>query len=384
MTEPAAPHGGRRRRRRAPPGTAPGTLLADPSAHRSSLNLISYGDADFDERDEVSVADVEAAKGSRPVLWINVNGLADVALIESLGNVFGLHGLALEDVVNVHQRPKAEAYEDHVFIVTRMALPGSHLDTEQVSIFVGDDFVLTFQERPGDCFDLVRDRLRHSRGRIRKSGPDYLAYALIDAVLDAYFPILEEYGERLERLEDAVISRARPELIEEVHGMKRNLLSLRRAIWPHREMVNELIRDEASVVSGQTRVYLRDCYDHAIQLMDIVETYREIASGLVDIYLSSMSARLNDIMKVLTVIATVFIPLSFIASLYGMNFDPDASPWNMPELTWRFGYPLALLLMAAVAGVLLAYFVRRGWIGPFGRWTRQRPGASGETLPPRR
>jgi len=384
MTEPAAPHRGRRRRRRAPPGTAPGTLLADPSAHLSSLNLISYGDAEFDERGEVSVADVEAAKGSRPVLWINVNGLADVALIESLGNVFGLHGLALEDVVNVHQRPKAEAYEDHVFIVTRMALPGSHLDTEQVSIFVGDDFVLTFQERPGDCFDLVRDRLRHSRGRIRKSGPDYLAYALIDAVLDAYFPILEEYGERLERLEDAVISRARPELIEEVHGMKRNLLSLRRAIWPHREMVNELIRDEASVVSGQTRVYLRDCYDHAIQLMDIVETYREIASGLVDIYLSSMSARLNDIMKVLTVIATVFIPLSFIASLYGMNFDPDASPWNMPELTWRFGYPLALLLMAAVAGVLLAYFVRRGWIGPFGRWTRQRPGASGETLPPRR
>ena len=384
MTEPAAPHRGRRRRRRAPPGTAPGTLLADPSAHLSSLNLISYGDAEFDERGEVSVADVEAAKGSRPVLWINVNGLADVALIESLGNVFGLHGLALEDVVNVHQRPKAEAYEDHVFIVTRMALPGSHLDTEQVSIFVGDDFVLTFQERPGDCFDLVRDRLRHSRGRIRKSGPDYLAYALIDAVLDAYFPILEEYGERLERLEDAVISRARPELIEEVHGMKRNLLSLRRAIWPHREMVNELIRDEASVVSGQTRVYLRDCYDHAIQLMDIVETYREIASGLVDIYLSSMSARLNDIMKVLTVIATVFIPLSFIASLYGMNFDPDASPWNMPELTWRFGYPFALLLMAAVAGVLLAYFVRRGWIGPFGRWTRQRPGASGETLPPRR
>lgn len=358
---------GPRIRRRTPPGAPPGTLIADPRAHGSELSLIAYGDNRIVERHDASIEDVEAVKGTLPTVWINVDGLADIELIRKLGELFDLHDLALEDVVNVHQRPKAEEYAGHVFIVARMIALGSRNETEQISIFVGKDFVLTFQERKGDCFDPVRERLRRRKGRLHQQGKEYLAYALIDAVIDAYFPALEEYGEHLEKLEDAVVSKPGPELIEQLHTMKRDLLNLRRAIWPHRDMINSLIREETPLVTDQTRLYLRDCYDHTVQLMDIVETYREIASGLVDIYLSSMSARLNDIMKVLTIIATVFIPLSFIASFYGMNFDRAVSPWNMPELGWRFGYPLIILLMVIVAALLLFYFYKNRWISPFRR-----------------
>jgi magnesium transporter len=259
-----------------------------------------------------------------------------------------------------------------------MVLPGRRAETEQVSMFIGADYVITFQERQGDCFDPVRERLRRQKGRIRQSGADYLAYALIDAVIDAYFPVLENYGEELETLEDAVISAPRPEVIAQLHDLKRDLLALRRAIWPHREMINALIRDETELFAAPTRIFLRDCYDHAVQLLDVVETYREIASGLVDVYLSSMSARLNDIMKVLTIIATIFIPLNFIASLYGMNFDTEASPWNMPELGWSFGYPFALLLMLLSAIALVWLFTRRHWIGPLsGYRARKRGGGRG-------
>lgn len=352
-----------RSRRRTPPGAAPGTLIADPLANQSTIDVIGYDENQFIERHGVSIDDVRALKSTVSVLWINVYGLADIDLIQTLGDIFGLHSLALEDVVNVHQRPKAEEYADHVFVVTRMIVAGSHVETEQASLFVGKNFILTFHERSSDCFEPIRERLRRQKGRIRGLGTDYLAYALIDAVIDAYFPVLEQFGERLEDLEDAVVSQPRPELIAEVHTMKRDLLNLRRAIWPHREMINSIIRDETSLVTDQTRLYIRDCYDHTIQLMDIVETYREIASGLVDVYLSSMSTRLNDIMKVLTIIATIFMPLSFIASLYGMNFDRAASPWNMPELGWRYGYPFSLAVMAASTIGLVYYFWKQRWIG---------------------
>jgi magnesium transporter len=305
--------------------------------------------------------------GHWPVTWVDVQGLGDVETVRALGDRFDLHGLALEDVINVHQRPKVELYENHVFIVTRMvggpATDGGGADTEQVAMFLGADFLLTFQERSGDCFEPVRERLRHAGGRIRAARADYLAYTLIDAVIDGYFPVLEGYGERVERLEDAVTARPDAALVAQIHALKRDLLTLRRAIWPQREMVNALIRDESSLVAEPTRLYLRDCYDHAIQLMDMIETYREIASGLVDLHLSSFSARLNEVMKVLTIIATIFIPLSFITGLYGMNFDPSASRWNMPELGWRYGYPFALGLMGVVAIGLLVYFRRKGWIG---------------------
>lgn len=357
-------------RRRTPPGAPPGTLIADPQAVGSSATLVGYGDDRIVERRDVSIEDVESIRGTFPIVWINVEGLADIDFIRRLGVLLGLHGLALEDVINVHQRPKAEEYEDHVFIVSRMVVAGERFETEQVSLFLGQDYLLTFQERPGDCFETVRERLRRGTSRLRQQRTDYLAYALIDAVLDAYFPVLERYGERLEKLEDVVVSRPEPDTIEQIHVLKRDLLSLRRSIWPHREMINSLIRDETPFVTDQTRIYLRDCYDHAVQLIDIVETYREIAFGLIDIYLSSMSTRLNDIMKVLTIIATVFIPLSFIASLYGMNFDRAASPWNMPELGWRFGYPLVLLLMTLTTVALLWYFVSKRWINPLRRRRR--------------
>jgi len=340
----------------------------------SSFSLLAFSADRTEETKNATLAQIDAARAENDVVWVNIDGLADIDAIAALSGLFGLHQLAIEDAINVHQRPKADAYDDHIFIAARMVQRNPSIGTEQVSIFLGRGFVLTLQERPGDCFDLVRDRLRRGKGRIRTGGADYLTYALLDAMTDAYFPELESYGETIEALEDEVVANPRPEMIHVIHDLKRDLLVLRRAIWPHREMINALIRGESDLVSAQTRLYLRDCYDHAIQLMDFVETYREIASSLVDVYLSSQSTRLNDIMKVLTIIATIFMPLGFIASLYGMNFDRTVSPWNMPELGWRFGYPFALILMAGAAAGLIAYFVRRRWINiPWGGRAKNPP-----------
>jgi len=350
------------RKRRAPPGTAPGTLVADPTASQPTVRLIGYGPEDFEE---VEIADPENLApliGKHAVTWINIVGLRNLDLIRRLGEMFNLHGLALEDVVNLHQRPKVEDYAEHAFIVTRMVAGGSPPATEQVSMFLGKGFLLTFQERPGDCFEPVRARLRSGRAQIRERQADYLAYALLDAVIDGYFPVLEALGERLEILEDKVIARPADMDAAQIHEIKRELLLLRRAVWPQREMLNALTREVSPYVTEQTRLYLRDCYDHTIQLIDIVETYREIATGLVDVYLSSVSTRLNEIMKVLTIIATIFIPLSFITGIYGMNFDRNASPWNMPELGWSWGYPAVVGVMAVLAIGMLFYFYRKGWI----------------------
>lgn len=352
------------RARRTPPGAAPGTLVVDPTAFQPTISLIAYGPGpeDFEEIEIRKLADLEPLIGKHAVTWINVTGLGDLDVVRRMGEIFGLHGLAQEDVINVHQRPKVEEYADHLFIVTRMIAAGSPPTTEQVSMFLGERFLLTFQERPGDCFDPVRARLRAARGQIRSRRVDYLSYALVDAVIDSYFPVLEELGERLEELEDRVIAAPADMEVAELHAIRRELLTMRRAIWPQREMVNALTRESSPYVTEYTRPYLRDCYDHTIQLMDIVETYREIATGLVDVYLSSVSTRLNEVMKVLTIIATIFIPLSFITGLYGMNFDSAVSPWNMPELEWYWGYPMAIGLMTAVAGGLLYYFYRKGWL----------------------
>jgi len=337
------------------------------------VRAILYGP---DQIEELAVTDVEALRpliGRRPVMWVNVDGLGDVELIRRLGELFGLHRLALEDVVNTHQRPKVEEYADHIFIVTKIVHEEPALATEQVSMFLGRDFLLTFQEDVGDCFDPVRERLRNDRGRIRGAQADYLAYALLDAAIDEYFPVLERYGELVERLEDDVMAEPTGRIAARIHLAKRDLLTLRRAIWPQREAINALIRDVSPLVAEPTRIHLRDCYDHCVQLIDMVETYREIASGLVDIHLSSISAHMNEIMKVLTIIATIFIPLGFVASLYGMNFDPEASPWNMPELRWYWGYPAVLAIMAVVAVALLFYFQRKGWIGARRRKTDAEP-----------
>ncbi len=314
------------------------------------------------EKPSLTAADLPALRATAGMLWIDVVGLADQDEIQSIAGQFGLHPLAVEDIINNHQRPKVDAYDGYLFVVFRMVTVDGPVEGEQVSLVVGDNYVLTFQERPGDCFEPVRSRLRHGKGRIRQLGADYLTYALIDAAIDGYFPVLESMGETIEQLEEEVVNEPEPRLVEQVHNLKRDLLVLRRAVWPLRELLSALMRDDSEQISDSTRTYLRDAYDHAIQLMDIVETFREIASGLLDVYLTSQGTRLNEVMKVLTIIATIFMPMSFITSLYGMNFD-TSSPYNMPELAWRFGYFMALGLMAAIGIGFIWWFWRKGWIG---------------------
>ena len=340
------------RHRRSPPGTAPGTLTANPDAGATRVHAMRFN-ADGIEEDE-SLA--PAAPDS--ILWLNIDGLADTGLLQSIGERFGLHPLALEDVVNLHQRPKAEEYDAHQFIVLRMPEPNAQgLHTEQVSIFLGDGFVITMQEHAGDVFDPVRARLRNPLGQMRMRGADYLCYAVIDAVIDAYFPVLEALGEKLEQLEDTVVFDPDAVDMGEIHVLKRELMSIRSAVWPMRDVLATLQREAIQRFSDNTRLYLRDCQDHAVQLIETIQTYREIATGLVDILLSSQSNRANEVMQVLTLIATIFIPLTFIVGVYGMNFD------DMPELHWRYGYPAVMGIMGVIAVVLAIWFYRKGWLG---------------------
>jgi magnesium transporter len=349
--------------RRPPPGAPPDALAPALDAQPPRIHAIAFGVDKLIERDGATLADIDRDPVDLPKIWIDVQGLADVELIRALGQRHGLHPLTIADIVHVDQRPKIETHDDHLFIVLRLPHHDDRLFTEQISMVLGHGFVLTFQERPGDCFDPVRARLRHAAGPMRQRDPDYLAYALIDALIDSYFPILERLGEQVEELEEQVIGEPQPEHVVAIHHAKRELLELRRVLWPQREVINVLLHEGTPCIEPATRPFLRDCADHVFQLLDMLEIHREIASGLLDLHLSSLSTRMNEIMKVLTIIATIFIPLGFIAGLYGMNFDPDVSPFNMPELEWRFGYPYALALMATVALGLLGYFYRKGWIG---------------------
>lgn len=347
------------------PGPPPGTLRAAFDTPRPVLQAIAYRGDDFVEKRLSRPEEVVQLLDQWPVTWLNVAGLGDADMIAELGRVFGLHPLALEDVAQLRQRAKVEQYGEQLFIVARMAQMAQQnatLETEQLSIFVGKKFVLTFLEDPGDCFEPVRSRLRGG-GRLREAGPGYLAYSLLDSVIDAYFPVVESYAERLDRLEDRVTSRPTRRVIAEIHSAKHDLRTLRRIVWPLREAVNSLVRDPSPLIDDDTRVHLRDCYDHLVQIIDLVETYRELGSDLTDLYLSSLSNRLNEVIKVLTIIATIFMPLSFITGLYGMNFHTERSPWNMPELNWRYGYPFALGLMALTVLAMLWYFRRKGWLG---------------------
>ena len=365
-------------RRRTPPGAPPGTLVTDPSAPRPVMTVLGYGPQEFVEQDVSDPQQTRDFLGKWPVVWINVEGIGDAGTVSKLGELFGLHRLALEDVLHTHQRPKVEQYGDHLFIVTRMPRLGEQLETEQLSLFLGKNFVLTFQEgMPGDCLEAIRERIRKKGGRIRDAGVDYLAYALLDAVVDAYFPILEQYGERLEEVEDEIDHKAASDTVARIHAIKRDLLTLRRAAWPQRETFSTLLREETPRISAETRLYFRDCYDHVVQIIDLIETYRELGADLTDIYLSTVSNRTNEIMRVLTVIATIFIPLTFISSIYGMNFNTAISPWNMPELNWYWGYPLALLLMLGVAAGQLLFFRRHGWLGSPKKLRSEKKGEGG-------
>ena len=349
-------------RRRSPVGAAPGTLISHPDAPPPELRVTGYGPDGLDELTPATVEELADLRGRWPVLWIDVVGVGHAESVEAIGSLFGLHRLALEDVINVHQRPKVEEYPDHLFAVTRSATLEDRVDTEQLSLFVGSDWVISFQERSGDAWDPVRERLRAGRGRIRVAGAGYLFYALMDAVVDGYYPLLEEFGSRLELLEEAVIDDPQEELVGVIHAARRDALALRQSMWPMREAMGQLYREEFSVIDDETRVYLRDAYDHTIQVIDLLENYREMASALLEVYLSSVSHRMNEVMKVLTIIATIFIPLTFIAGIYGMNFDPEASPLNMPELGWYYGYPAVWAVMIVVTLALVWYFKRRSWL----------------------
>jgi magnesium transporter len=351
-----------RLRRRTKPGAAPGTLVASRNAAATSIDLIAYGAAEIIEIDNVDFASLTQLRDKYPAVWINVVGLNDIELIQKVGEEFGLHSLALEDVLNVHQRAKFEDFEGHLFLVARMVQPNGPIDTEQITMFLGENFLLTFQEQPGDSFEPVRKRLHDGIGRIRTAPVDYLCYALIDAVIDGYFPVLERLGEALDGLERRIVDNTDASIMTDLHDFKRELITLRHPIWQHRELTNAIARDGAEFFTDTTRVYVRDIYDHVIQQMDLVEIYREIASGLVDVHISSASAKLNEVMKVLATIATVFLPLTFIVGLYGMNFDPNVSPWNMPELRWYLGYPFALSVMVGAVAGMIWYFNRKGWI----------------------
>ena len=353
-------------RRFAEPGTAPGTLTAaeEDFGTRVIMRLVDYGPDQVAECQLTTPEEAFPYLDDRHPTWVEVCGLADVEIIRTLGEHCGIHSLSLEDVLHVGQRPKVEVHPGYLFIVLRLMYldNGEGLDAEQVSLFIGQDYLLTFRERHTDIFEPVRDRIRRGTGRMRTQGVDYLAYALIDAVVDNFFPLLEIYGERLEDLEDELIDSPSKESLRAVHGTKKNLLMLRRSAWPQREVINALERHETDLIRPETRIYLRDCYDHTIQIMDMVETYRDLASGLTDLYLSSVSNRMNEVMKVLTVLASIFIPLTFVAGVYGMNFDTHSSPWNMPELTWYWGYPAFWGLMVLISGSLLGIFWRKGWL----------------------
>lgn len=342
----------------------PGTIVVDPAAPKPIVRVTAYGPESLVEQEIRDLKQLSNYLDKYTVTWVDVVGLGDAKILEEIGTIFNLHPLALEDAAHADQRAKVEEYgEQLLFIIARIVKAKERLHSEQVSLFVGKNFVISFQERDSDDFAPLKERLRIARGRIRQAGADYLAYAILDAVIDSYFPILEEFGERLDQLDDDLNSRTAARVISKIHDARSELILLRRTMWPHREAVNQLIRDPQHLIGDETRTYLRDCYDNVVQAIELLETYRELCADLRDECLSFISNRLNEIMKVLTIIATIFMPLSFLASLYGMNFNTGASRWNMPELNWQFGYPLLLAVMIAITIAMLFFFKRRGWLG---------------------
>jgi magnesium transporter len=348
-------------------GLPPGTIVY--SGERKELpmiiDIIEYDEKEIRTEKVKDLNDLRGMKENRKVSWVNVCGLGDTNKLTSIGEFFDIHPLVMEDIAHVDQRPKTDLYRDYLYITLRMlSLDKNEVaESEQMSIILGRSFVITFQEKPGDVFDPIRDRLKTSKGRIRRMGADYLAYSLMDAVVDNYFLVLEKVGDRIEVLEEEILGDPDRESMSSVHSVKRQLIGLRRSIWPLRGVISFLQRGEDSkLISGEISPYLRDLYDHTVQIVETIESYRDMATGLLDLYLSTVSNRMNEVMKVLTIIATIFIPLTFIAGIYGMNFRTDKSPLNMPELNWYWGYPYALLLMLIVTVIMVIYFKRKKWL----------------------
>jgi magnesium transporter len=342
-------------------GLPPGTLIhiGERKTEALKITILDYDETHFEEREIKTIEECFPFRNTSTVTWINIDGLHQVEVLEKLGHFYGFHPLVMEDILNTDQRPKMEDYGEYLYIVLKMIVymdKSKEIVTEQISLILGPNFVISFQEREGDVFNPVRERIRNGKGRIRKMGADYLAYNLLDAIVDNYFIILEKLGEKIEFLEEELVVHPATETLQEIHHFKRELIFLRKAVWPLREVIGGLERGELSLIQESTRIYLRDVYDHTIQVMDTVETFRDMVSGMLDIYLSSISNRMNAVMKVLTIIATIFIPLTFIAGIYGMNFK------YMPELEWRWGYPIILLIMFILGVFMLIYFRNKKWL----------------------
>jgi len=360
-------------KRHGPPGSSPATLtphLVDGQSRKPVVRIIEYDKETMADREVADVRELEETFDRRKVTWINIDGLGDVEALKVLGERFNLHPLSLEDVLNTGQRPKIEHTSDYIFICVQMVYQDANqvIHSEQVSLFFGRGFLITVQEEGEyDVFDPVRERIRSGRSTIRKSGADYLAYALLDSIIDHFYPVLDDLGEKIEDLEDALLEKPSRGMIFTLHEYRRDLTQMRRLVWPMRDVVNGLLHDGSSFVATPTKVFLRDCYDHTVQLMDLVESYKELAAGLTELYHSSVGMRTNEIMRVLTVITSIFIPLTFVVGVYGMNFAPEAAdgkklPFNMPELYSPYGYVGVMGVMLIIAIGQLILFRKMKWL----------------------
>ena len=342
-------------------GLPPGSLIhiGTKSDDKASITILDYGEFHHEEQSAGSVSECRPAAEGQTVRWVSVDAVHDAQMLEQLGALFGLHPLTLEDILNTDQRPKMEDFSEYIYIVLKMFLTGSgrneRIIAEQISIVLGANFVISFQERKGDVFDPIRERIKR-KGRIVKMGADYLAYAIMDAVVDNYFAILEKTEEKMDSLEEELAKNPTPSTMHTIQNLKQKMILLRKSVWPLRETISNLERSDSSLISGPTRLYLKDVYDHTVQVIDTIETFRDIFSGMLDIYLSSISNKINEVMKMLTIIATIFIPLTFIVGVYGMNFK------YMPELEWRGGYYAVWIIMISIVIVLMFYFKRKKWL----------------------
>ena len=342
-------------------GLPPGTLVyvGEKKVEKVVITVFNYDSERYEEKELKSIEECFPYKDTPTVTWINMVGIHQAEIMEKIANHFGIHSLVMEDILNTGQRPKMDDLEDYVYVVLKMLNYNEEedeIDAEQISIILGQNLVISFQEKERDVFEPIRGRIRKNKGRIRKKGADYLAYALLDSVVDNYFTILEKIGERIEFLEEELVENPSTQTLQEIHRLKREMIFLRKSIWPLREVISGLERGESSLIKETTVIYLRDVYDHTIQVIDTVETFRDMLSGILDVYLSSISNKMNEVMKVLTIIATIFIPLTFLAGVYGMNFR------YMPELEWRWGYFAVLFLMAVVGIGMVTYVRKKKWL----------------------
>lgn len=343
-------------------GLPPGTLIhiGEKKTEKVKIKLFEYNEDKYIEQELETLTGFVIQKEKSSITWLNIEGIHQVDIVEKIGNLFNLHSLILEDIVNTEQFPKIEDYSDHLFIVLKTLSfdeKKNRIETEQVSLCMGTNFVLSFQEAGGkDFFNPIYDRIRKGKGRIRKMGADYLLYSIIDAIVDSYFIVLEKLDEKIETLEESVLTETAQQTVMEIHKLKREMILLRKSIWPLREIINNMGHGESSLITESVHIYLRDVYDHTVRIIETIENFRDILSGLLDIYLSNTSNRINSVMKVLTIIATIFMPLTFIAGIYGMNFE------YMPELEWRWGYPTILTFMASLGISMLIFFRLKKWL----------------------